>query len=326
MKIIKITSGDPKLSQLLLRQTPGSQGVWGGCKFIVNQPVEQCDWWFVLHSSGLRQPETTKCDPNKVVYISMEPTESVLGTRKAFLDQFAILVLTDRSIDHPNKIYACGNTWWVGFAMRYGPQGHVFDPEVRLDYDTLKSTKPLEKKDRISIVVSNKQFLPGHRARLEFLKTIRQHPVAKHIDLYGGGFNPIDDKWDVISNYKYHISLENAVIEDYWTEKLADPLLGECLTFYSGCPNINSYFGSDGVEPIDISRPIETADKMLAYIEKNEFQNRVSAISSAKNLVLDRYNIFNIMATVANSYMGATSQIQQLVVKPNSMFAVDKSR
>lgn len=319
MKIIKVTSGDPKLSQLLLRQTPGGQCIWGDCKFIVNQPLEQCDWWFVLHSSSVRNTETTICDPNKVVYISMEPTESVLGTKRGFLDQFATLVLTDRSIDHPKKIYACGHTWWVGFAMRYGPQGHVFDPEVRLNYDTLKNLKPLEKKDRISIVVSNKQFLPGHRARLEFLQTIRQHPVAKYIDLYGGGFNPIDDKWDVISNYKYHIALENTVLDDYWTEKLADPLLGECLTFYFGCPNIDSYFGSDAIAPINITKPIEAADEMLAFVEANEFQNRGGVIRSAKDLVLDRYNIFNIMATVAG-HAAPPSKSEQVTLNPNGAF------
>ena len=56
--------------------------------------------------------------------------------------------------------------------------------------------------------------------------------------------NPIEDKFDALIGYKYHLALENSVIPDYWTEKLADSLLAWCKPIYYGCPNINDYFSS----------------------------------------------------------------------------------
>ena len=56
MKIIKVSaSGGKEFAKLLLRQTPGGLGVWGDCKFVVNEPVEYCDWWVVCHGPGLRE-------------------------------------------------------------------------------------------------------------------------------------------------------------------------------------------------------------------------------------------------------------------------------
>lgn len=321
-QIIKVTSGDPKLSELLLRQTPGLSGEWGNCRFLVNQPVEKCDWWFVMHSSGLRQAESTSCDPKKVVYLSMEPTEQVLGTRQAFLEQFGTVVLTDRSVRHPDIVYANAHTWWVGFKMSYGPGGHVFEPEVRLSYDQLKHVEPENKKNRISIVVSNKQFLPGHKARLEFLKTLRNHQVAKYIDLYGGGFNPIGDKWDAIAPYKYHIALENSVIDDYWSEKLADSMLASALTFYHGCPNINSYFSESALVTININHPQNAADAMLTALENNLYSQRVQEIEAAKKQVLDRYNVFNLMATLSQRNFNNLRTPESITLHPNNHFKI----
>lgn len=321
-QIIKVTSGDPKLTELLLRQTHNSSGEWGNCQFLVNQPVEKCDGWFVMHSSSLRQPESTICDPKRVVYLSMEPTEQVLSTRQDFLNQFGTVVLTDRSVKHPDIVYANAHTWWVGFKMSYGPRGHVFEPDVRLSYDKLKVVRPEDKKNRISIVVSNKQFLPGHKARLEFLQTLRKHPVAKYIDLYGGGFNPIGDKWDAIAPYKYHIALENSVINDYWSEKLADSMLASALTFYHGCPNINLYFPESALVAININKPEDTADAMLTALENDIYSQRVYDIEAAKKQVLDRYNVFNLMATLSQRSFYDPIKPESILLHPNNHFKI----
>lgn len=43
MVVIKITTTRPEWP--LIRQTPGSKGEWGPCKFVVDNGVEECDWW-----------------------------------------------------------------------------------------------------------------------------------------------------------------------------------------------------------------------------------------------------------------------------------------
>ena len=104
MKIVKVSSSNPALSQLLLRQSPGGKGIWGGCKFVVNQALDECDWWIVCHVSGLKDNEKTKCNSKNTVYISMEPEESIVKTHNDFLSQFEKIVLVDRSIKHKNII------------------------------------------------------------------------------------------------------------------------------------------------------------------------------------------------------------------------------
>ena len=71
-KIIKVSSGDPAYSDLLLRQTVGHLGIWDDCTFEVNNNIEKCDWWFVLHGSGLVVAETCLCDPNHIVLYMLQ--------------------------------------------------------------------------------------------------------------------------------------------------------------------------------------------------------------------------------------------------------------
>ena len=49
---IKISTQFPEWP--LLRQTPGSKGIWDNCQFFVNQDVEECDMWVVYE--GLLKP------------------------------------------------------------------------------------------------------------------------------------------------------------------------------------------------------------------------------------------------------------------------------
>jgi len=58
---------------------------------------------------------------------------------------------------------------------------------------------------------------------------------------FGRGFQPIDDKMEAILPYRFHLVLENSVLPNYWTEKLADAYLGWAYPVYLGCPNVNEY-------------------------------------------------------------------------------------
>lgn len=294
MKIVKVSSGNAVLSNLFLRQTPGRRGVWQDCQFVLNQPVEKSDWWFVCHNGGLRDYEETYCDPDHLVYISMEPAES---SSAGFLNQFSKLVLCDRNINHPDVTYLNGLTWWVGINVRH-ENGHHFDPHVRYDYDSFKSMNCPEKKNRISVICSSHSALPGHRKRLAFLDRLRRHPVSRHIDLFGGGFTPIGDKWDAIAPYKYHIVLENSVVPDYWTEKLADAFLGFALPIYYGCPDIEKYFSPRAMKRIDIDDFGGAVAMIEEILERDPYEDHFDEISAARNRILDRYNIFQVMADI----------------------------
>lgn len=297
MKTIKVTCGNEKLTGLFLRQTHEGKGIWGDCKFVINEPVDRCDWWIVCHASSLKTTEKTICDPNHIVYISMEPTEQSIPAR--FLKQFSKLVICDPNVRHKNIHLANGLTWWVGMDVRHD-NGHHFSASYALDYDKLKSMTCPAKVNRISVICSRNQSLPGHHKRLAFLDKLQQHPISEYIDFFGGGHRPIPDKWDAIAPYKYHLVLENSVVPDYWSEKLGDAYLGFSYPIYYGCPNIADYFSTDSLKVIDIDNFEQSVAVLEDLISFDHYDQHADAIVQARDQVLNKYNIFQLMANICN--------------------------
>lgn len=320
MTVVKVSSGRAELAGLLLRQTPAGLGIWGDCKFVVNKPIDRCDWWVVCHGSTLERSESAYCDPDHIVYISMEPAER--RTPQNFLNQFSRLVLCDRSISHPNIRYANGLTWWVGMNVRH-EQGHHFSPKFTCDYDSLMAMTMPPKQRRISVICSRNQTLPGHHKRLAFLDKLQQHPVSKYIDFFGGGHRPIPDKWDAIAPYKYHLVLENSVVPDYWSEKLGDAYLGFALPIYYGCPNVTDYFSTDSLSAIDIDDFERSVAVLEELISRDPFDAHLSAILQARNQVLNDYNIFQMMKEICNK---PAQRLTKCRLKPAAHFARSWSR
>lgn len=317
MKTIKL-SVRPVLTEIFLRQTANARGHWNDCRFYVNTPIEECDWWIVCHNTGLAQQETTLCDPAHIVYISLEPDDSWYPIE--FINQFSTLVLCDRSIKHPNIIYKNGLNWWVGMQVKYGNL-QKYSPLCTLDYDKLSSLKTVNKTKDISIVCSNKTFWSGHKKRLKFLDKLMSHPISKHIDMFGGGIKNIDDKWDAIAPYKYHIALENTVLEDYWSEKLADSFLGYAYPIYYGCPNIFDYFQNDALQVIDLDNIDKTIQSIETLLNTDPYAKHIDAISSARIQVLNDYNIFQLMADICKE---PASKKVGCKLDPCSSFSVSK--
>ena len=55
------------------------------------------------------------------------------------------------------------------------------------------------KENRISLIMSNKNFSDGHKKRIKFVDQLQKLPIAKYIDIFGHGYNNIPDKWDAIA-------------------------------------------------------------------------------------------------------------------------------
>jgi hypothetical protein len=309
--IVKVTAGSVERASLYLRQTPGSKGMWGGIQFFVNAAVEKCDWWFICHGSSLREEDSAICDPSHIVFMSMEPTE--WNTPQAFYNQFSKVVLCDRRVRHNSILYQNVTTWWAGINVGFDG-GHKISPQYSQDYDSFKRLLPPQKAKRISIVTSRNNSFPGHAKRLEFLDRLKKHPVSQHIDYFGGYHRPIGDKLDAIWPNKYHLALENSVIEDYWSEKFTDPLLGFALPIYYGCPNINKYFPDDSYISIDIEDFDRSVQILEELIHKDPYESHLPAISAARDLVLDRYNVFQLMSDICKDEPG--KKFKTCVIKP----------
>lgn len=297
---VKISISPGISAEQILRQTPGRNGIWGNCKFFIKDEIEQYDWWVVLHESGLRHPEILKCDVNQTVYVSMEPNESVSGATHLFLDQFSYVVVCDRDIVHKNKIFKNLLTWWVGINISHIKGQHYFSKSCTLDYDQLSDMIFPDKSKLISIIISDKLTLPGHKKRLDFLNKLLSSDLGDKIDVFGGRYRPIPDKMDAIMPYRYHLVLENSLEMDYWSEKLADAFLGFSYPIYYGCPNLNKYFPSGSYDTIDIDDFEASLQKIHSIINGNFYNNSKLLIKESRDLVLNRYNIFQLLSEICN--------------------------
>jgi hypothetical protein len=123
----------------------------------------------------------------------------------------------------------------------------------------------------------------------------------------------------VISSYKYHIVIENGSFEDYWTEKLADAFLGKAYPFYHGCPNLLDYFPKNSFTAIDINNFDESVAVIRKSMDQHYYERSIDAIETSRNLVLDKYNLFPMLAKLCSG-MQSTSRKNDLTLQPEESF------
>lgn len=282
---VKLTTSFPE--NPIIRQTPNNDGIWGNCKFYINEDVDECDYWFVYE--GLKKSETTICSPQNIFFITGEPPE-VRDYSKLFLNQF-YGVITCHDISNKNLIKnQQALPWHVGLKNN----------AKSMDYDYLANFNDFSKSHLISVITSNKMITEGHRKRIEFVEKLKTH-FGDELHVYGKGFNPVEDKWDAINPYKYHIVIENSSNKDYWTEKLSDCFLANSFPIYYGCTNIEKYFNKKSLLEIDIYKPNESITQIAQLIRNDRFQDRVSYIQKSKEAVLNQYNLFAMIAEIVES-------------------------
>jgi hypothetical protein len=99
------------------------------------------------------------------------------------------------------------------------------------------------------------------------------------VHAYGKMFRNRDipeDQWrpsklDVIANYKFDLAFENAITEDYVSEKFFDPLLAGAVPVYLGAPNVEMFAPGDHcfINTADFSGPKDLAEYLL-YLQQHD--------------------------------------------------------
>jgi hypothetical protein len=112
----------------------------------------------------------------------------------------------------------------------------------------------------------------------------------------------IEDKWDGLAPYKYSLAIENSFSPDYWTEKLADCFLTWTIPFYFGCTNLEEYFPEESFIRIDIDKPQIAMDRIISAIKNNEWEKRLPALKTAREQLLNRYQLFPHLAKRIQSH------------------------
>lgn len=160
--------------------------------------------------------------------------------------------------------------------------------------------------DRISIVISSKYDLEGHKKRIKFIKYLEKNSNLK-LDIYGAdnkfkfknykGKVPDDDKSKVLIPYKYHFNCENYFIDNYITEKFTDSMLCETFLFYGGPSNVLNIYPQYGYQLLDMDDFEKSMNIMENCISNDVFN--LKNIREIKHAILYQNSIsYRIMKTI----------------------------
>ena len=261
---------------------------WGNIRFVTEK--NKADFFIVINQAY------EQFDPQRTLYFVMEPN---VETTPAFRDFYAHLK-RNRPLFWGTHDYQVNNTEW-----------HLSPTQQ----DFIKGNVDISKKyDRvISAIVSEKNFDPGHKLRLNFLKELdtraSKGELPFEVHIYGSnsmnfvnykGSLPPNQKDMGIFPYKYHFNAENNSIKNYITEKFTDAVLGESLMLYWGCPNITDYYHPDSFINLTLlPENYEAEIEMISETMKNdEWNKRLSVIREMKRRILTRGNMFSRFKTI----------------------------
>lgn len=226
-------------------------------------------------------------DPNayKVLVLS---SESVLSPNREPMSSVVenanrydlILCADDELVDAcPNAVLFPYGTTWLNRGKINHPDGlGYFDPKV----------KAFDKNDR---TIHDVSFLaswydtdrPGYAIRKEIWKRQGEIEIptmfhtSRKCFLEAPNPLPTGEKEDLFYSM-FHLCVENQQVRHYFTEKLIDPMLTYTIPVYWGCPNIGSYFHTEGMILFDTvdelipklnSLTMDEYDDMMEYVEKN---------------------------------------------------------
>jgi len=262
--------------------TPGSSLRWGRCRFDFN-PDEGGRADFAVVMGNARPRDRFVCAHQNTLFIAGEPLSKKLYPQ-SFYRQFGHVVDSHAESRHPNlHVSALGLNWHVGLdrgsnSYRYG-------------FDYLSALTCPDKQNCIAVVCSNACKTEGQRQRLALLDGLKQR-LGERLVHFGRGFEPIDDKMDAILPYRFHLVLENSVLLNYWTEKLADAYLGWAYPVYLGCPNVGDYLPQDALVSINDMDVDAAAARIAALLDAPLSTQQEAALAEARNRVLNVYNPF----------------------------------
>jgi hypothetical protein len=250
-----------------------SQGAykWNNIQIVWEEPA---DYYVVINCP----PFTVSPPPNQTIVFRMEPNmenNSFMWGEWSKPDPSQYLFVGYHSEHHNNCEWHLSKTY------------------------TELLNNPIHKTETLSAVLSDKYKDYGHIKRIDFAKFIDHKGLSIH--MFGGNkFNwkeykgelPPYEKDNGLFPYKYTLGVENHKIPGYFTEKLIDGILSECLTFYHGCPNIKEFIDERAFVWLELSNFEEDYKKINEAIVSNLWEERLPYIRKAKHKILTEMQFF----------------------------------
>ncbi len=285
MMIVRIVK-DWDYPKDFFKQLPGNSQSWGDVQF-TEEEIEKCDYLICLQRPKVNIK--VECPVGNAWIISQEPpVDWYKWHQKSY--RYFDRVYTYYNYDQPN------------FISSLQP---VLPWHIDKSYDFLNDltvSDLTQKESKLVWVTSNKSGWPGQKARMRLKEEILKGQEIKQFELYGVGFEEVDDKYDVLFPSKYGLAIENYSVANYWTEKYMDCILSWTLPFYWGAPNLDKYFPAESFIQIDIENPKSAIETIRKTMDNGEWEKRLDAIAEARDLILNKYQFFPFMAQMISDH------------------------
>jgi len=117
-------------------------------------------------------------------------------------------------------------------------QNYLYYPHGRC---WINNYEDLKKENKVSIIASSKNFTEGHQLRHKVIDKF------KNIEVFGYGYNPVENKEDSLSKYMYSVTIENCRQPGYWTEKIVDCFATKTIPIFWGDDAVSDFFDPEGI-------------------------------------------------------------------------------
>lgn len=155
--------------------------------------------------------------------------------------------------------------------------------------------------NKLLTIVSWKNFDIGHIKRIDFINYLEKDNFD-YINIFGRknyhnfknycGELKDDNKENEYINYKYCLAVENNIENNYATEKIWEPILCECLTFYWGCPNLENYIDEKAFVRLDLNNFNESIKIIKKAINEDWWSQRIDCIRREKTKIINELGFF----------------------------------
>jgi hypothetical protein len=202
----------------------------------------------------------------KVLLINSEPLEFLID------------------VDELSKVYQ-----YFDLIIAYHPRYSIFQNCVLRPFGCLYATKiPSRKEFSASFLFSIGSTRPkrtGYAERINLLNNLSLG-AAMPLRVYKGRQYATDDRIpypllpddtkNALFESMFHIAIENAFDEHYFSEKLMDCFATYTIPIYMGCPNIGDYFDVDGMILIS---PGDNVTEVLNRLTISDYWGRLESMA-----------------------------------------------
>lgn len=250
-------------------------GRWNRIKLVLTEPI---DYYVIINAVS----DDEKYDPRKTIVFRMEPR---MAQNPQQWGKWA-------DPDDKQFVKVC----------RHEQEYNNCEWHLSKTFQQLNNEK-IVKNDQYSAVVSAilsaKYSDPGHVKRVDFVKYLDSRGVTVHV--YGSnrfgyqhyrGPLPYHNKDNGLLPYKYSFNVENHSEKNYFTEKLIDGILSECLTFYSGCFNAFEYIDPRAYVYLHLSNFDADCQTIQTALREDWHSQRLPYIRQAKKTILHSLQFF----------------------------------